>query len=75
MTQAALRRMYMENIKDLSADPFICTHSLVISPLGPVGVANFGSIPWVSRICLAAGLRRSLDKEDRVRHNFTIVVP
>lgn len=42
---------------------FIQTHSLVMSPLGPVGVASFGSIPWVSRMCLAAGLRRNLDNQ------------
>lgn len=39
------------------------THSLVMSPLGPVGIASLGSRPWVSSICLAAGLRRNLDKE------------
>lgn len=43
------------------------THSLVMSPLGPVGVASFGSIPWVSRMCLAAGLRRNLGNQAGVR--------
>lgn len=38
-----------------------------MSPLGPVGVANFGSTPWVSRMCLAAGLRRNLEKKVKVR--------
>lgn len=64
----------MEYITDLKVIPFIHTHSLVISPLGPVGMASFGSIPWVSRIFLAAGLKRSLDKEARVRHNFTTIL-
>lgn len=54
---------YKKYITELYVISFIYTHSLVISPLGPVGVANFGSIPWVSRICLAAGLRRNLGKQ------------
>lgn len=44
------------------------TYSLVTSPLGPVGVASLGSMPWVSRMCLAAGLRRNLGKEEHIAH-------
>lgn len=54
----------------LSNRSFIQTHSLVISPLGPVGVANLGSIPWVSRMCLAAGLSRNLHKQAGVRDDW-----
>lgn len=59
---------------DLKVITFIHTHSLVIIPLGPVGMACLGSRPWVSRIFLAAGLKRSLDKEARARlsNNFSI---
>lgn len=38
------------------------THSFVISPFGPVAVTSFGSKPWVSKMCRAAGLRRKLKK-------------
>lgn len=46
------------------------TYSFVIIPLGPVGVASFGSNPWVSRMCRAAGLRRNLEKKTREWQNF-----
>lgn len=52
---------HMEYVR---ANSLIHTHSFVISPLGPVAVANFGSMPWVSRMCLAAGLSRNLDNEE-----------
>lgn len=44
------------------------TYSLVMIPLGPVGVASFGSIPWVSRMCLAAGLSRNLNDQEVVSY-------
>lgn len=56
--------------------PNLChlgTYSFVIIPLGPVGVASFGSKPWVPKMCRAAGLRRNLEKKTREWQNFSDV--
>lgn len=36
-----------------------------MSPLGPEGVASFGLIPWVLRMCRAAGLKRNLKQKHK----------
>lgn len=45
-----------------------------MSPLGPVGVASFGSIPWVSRMCRAAGLKRNLQQNQNQNHVLTFLL-